>query len=146
ADDAQRIPAAVGLRRIAWEPLVGHVGVVLEWAQRLHDVDAAALSRPGQSCRQLRPPSGGIHQRREVDVVRHPTFLEVGAKAWGQLIADLEREPRTVVERPLDVLAPVVGHGDVDAVVLTHARLLPQFRSATREWRRIALMSAASRE
>ena len=105
ADDAQRMAGAVGLRGVAGEPLVGHVRVVLEGTQGLHDVDVSPLLAPGQRSRQLRSPGGCVHERGEVDVVRHPALLEVGAVAGNQLIADLEHGLRPVVEGPADVLA-----------------------------------------
>ena len=113
ADDAQRVAGAVGLRDVPGEPLVGHVRVVLEGALGLHDVDVTPLLGPGQRGGQLRSPGGCLHQRAEVDVVRHPARLEVGAVAGDQVIAGLEHGLRPVVEGPLDVLAALVGHGDV---------------------------------
>jgi Fic family protein len=44
ADDPQRVAGPVGPRDVAGEPLVRDVGVVLEGAGGLHDVDATALS------------------------------------------------------------------------------------------------------
>src|SRR4051795_12521064 len=52
ADDAQRTARAVGLRGVARESLVGHVRVVLEGTQRLHDVDVPPLLAPGERGRQ----------------------------------------------------------------------------------------------
>ena len=98
--------------------LFGHVRVVLEGAQRLHDVDVSPLAAPGQRGRQLRSPGGRVDERGEVDVVRHPALLEVGAVAGHQLVADRERGLRPVEEGPLDVLAVLVGHGDVGAAGL----------------------------
>src|SRR5215217_7830690 len=71
------------------------------------------LAVRGQRRRQLRSPDGGVHERGEVDVVRHPACLEVGAVAGYQLVTDRERGPRPVEEGALDVLAVLVGHGDV---------------------------------
>ena len=113
ADDAQRMAGAVGLGEVAGEPLVGHVRVVLERTQGLHDVDVSPFPAPGERGRQLRSPGGGLDERGEVDVVGHPARLEVGAVAGHQLVADRERGLRPVVERPLDVLAALVGHGHV---------------------------------
>src|SRR5690606_41679874 len=54
ARDPQRVPRAVGLRRVARVLLVRQVGVVLDGAGRLHDVDPAAPFADGQ----FGPPGG----------------------------------------------------------------------------------------
>lgn len=57
---AQRLAGAEGLRRIPGEPLVRDVGVVLELACRLDDVDTpAALTRS-----ELGTPGRGVEGSR----------------------------------------------------------------------------------
>ena len=65
--------------------------ILLEGPQGLHDIDVSPLAAPGQRCRQLGSPGGRVHERGEVDVVRHPAVLEVGGAAGHKLIADLDQ-------------------------------------------------------
>src|SRR5437764_15160942 len=90
ADDTQRMARAVGPRGITGESLVRHVGVVLEWAQGFHDIDVSPLLAAGECCRKLCTPGCGFHQCGEVDVVGHPTLLEVGGLAGNELFSDGE--------------------------------------------------------
>ena len=77
-----------------------------------------------ERCGQLGSPRRCLHERREVDVVGGSALLEVGAVARYELIADAEGGLRPVVERPLDVVAPVECHRDVRSVVRTCHRVL----------------------
>jgi len=52
-DDAQRVAGPIGLRGVAGESLVGHVGVVLERAHGFEDVDVPPLPDPGRRGSQL---------------------------------------------------------------------------------------------
>src|SRR5580765_6778953 len=73
ANDAQRLAAAKGLRWIPGELLVGDIGVVLELAHRLDDVDASPALTGGE----LGAPDRGVESCAEVDVVHHSAGLKV---------------------------------------------------------------------
>src|SRR5450432_1656542 len=80
ADNSNRLKAAERLRRIAWELLVGHVRIVLKTARRLNDVDA----RSAVASSQFRTPRRRVERSGEVDVVHHPTTLEIRLPARRQ--------------------------------------------------------------
>src|SRR4051812_43475129 len=86
ADDAQRLAATEGLRRIPRELLVSHVRVILELSGRLYDVDAPGAVTAGELC----PPDRGVERRGEVDVIHHPARFEVRFAPGNQQIADGE--------------------------------------------------------
>lgn len=69
-------------------------------------------SRP-ESAMPARPPDGGFEQSREVDVVRDPALLVVGAMAGYDLIVDVEDGLGTVEEGALDLGAVGEGHRGV---------------------------------
>src|ERR671937_2015942 len=92
ANDAQRLAATEGLRRIPRELLVGHVRVVLELPGWLDDVDAPAALTAGE----LGAPDRGVESCAEVDVVHHSASLEVRFAPRDQQIADREVCLRTV--------------------------------------------------
>ena len=75
ADDPERVAGTVGTGRVAGEALVGEVGVVLEGAGRLDDVDPLAPL----PLRQLAAPDRGVERGGEVDP---------GDFAVGNLLAD----------------------------------------------------------
>src|SRR6185436_21050513 len=91
-DDAQRLAAAEGPRRVPRELLVGHVRVVLELTGGLDDVDAPAALAAGQ----LGAPDRGVEGRREVDVVHHPARFEVRFAPGNQQIASRQLRLRAV--------------------------------------------------
>jgi hypothetical protein len=66
ADDPQRIAGAIGRGHVAWEFLVGEVGVVLKRAGRLDDIDAAAAFAP---C-QLGTPGRGLQRGAEINMLQ----------------------------------------------------------------------------
>jgi len=101
ADDAQRLAAAVGLGRVAGEAFVGEIGIVLERARRLDDVDALAALAPGQ----LAAPDRRVERAREGD----PRLLAVGVVGG---VAGREQ----VVRREVGARAVVEGAGGVDGV------------------------------
>ena len=80
ADDSERRAGAVGFGGIAGESLVGEVGIVLERAGRLDDVDAlAGVLLSFGPFRQLAPPDRRVERAREVD----PRQLAVGVVGGG---------------------------------------------------------------
>src|SRR3954468_16438163 len=83
AHNPQRLAAAERVRRIPGELLVGDVGVVLELALWLDDVDTAATLAGSE----LGAPDRGVEGRGEVDVVHHPAGLEVRLAAGNQQVA-----------------------------------------------------------
>ncbi len=98
ADDPERIAGAVRLRRIARELLVGQVGIVLERAGRLDDVDPPSpLAR-----RQLGAPDGGIQGGGQVDIRRFLPLAVVGGEAWRPLSGPPSCRGRTLVPSSID--------------------------------------------
>jgi len=92
ADDAHRILRPVRQRRIAREPLVGHVRVVLDRAQRLDQIDASRRVADGE----LGSRGCGIQRLRHVDVARDPIVAEVGPSSRLDEVADLQLRLRAV--------------------------------------------------
>ena len=73
ADYFHGLPGAVRTGRISRKPFVRHIGVVLQFAFRFHDVDTTrALAQS-----QLSPPRGGIQCLRHINVVRVASFAVV---------------------------------------------------------------------
>src|SRR6476659_3600255 len=93
ADDLQRIAGPVGGGDVAGEFLVGEVGIVLERAGRLYDIDAPAAT----ALRQLRAPGRRVERRREIDVLQLPVD-EVAAVAGAEQAADGQVRLGAVVE------------------------------------------------
>src|SRR5680860_1456019 len=96
ADYSQGLPSAVGPRRVAREPLVGQVGVILKGTRGLHAVDPAGSLAHRQFC----TPSGRIQGCGQVDVVRSHSLAEIGAIARFQQVPRLQVHLRAVKERP----------------------------------------------
>ena len=109
AEDAERVAAAVGPRRVAGEALVGQVGVVFEGTCGFYDVDAAGTVAAGE----FRGPRGCVQGRGEVDVVGDSAVFEVGVAAGVQEVAGQQCGPRAVVERAFDVVVAVESDRDV---------------------------------
>src|SRR5258708_12959386 len=83
----QRLPRTVGLRRIARELLVRQVGVVLDRAGRLHDVDPAGTFAESQ----LRSPGRRVEGACQIDIGRRSIqFAEVRALAHPDQIPPLQ--------------------------------------------------------
>jgi hypothetical protein len=76
AGDPQRMERAVGGGDVAGEFLVGEVGIVLERAGRLDDVDASTAFAFGR----LGAPGGGFQRGAELDVLQ-PAIHEIAAEA-----------------------------------------------------------------
>src|SRR5215210_6860262 len=106
--DAQRLTAAEGVRRIPGEPLVSEIGIVLELATWLHDVDA--LTRITR--RELGAPHRGIEGCREVDVRHGPALLVVRFASGLQQFAHCEV--------CLGAVQVHTGFEDLDGHRLTH--------------------------
>ena len=130
-DDQQRMSGPVRLRDVAGELLVRDVGVVLERTGRFDHIDATPFVTACERSGQLRAPDRGLHQRREVDVVRGSAVVVVGTMAGHELIADLELPLRPVEERSFDVLTSVECHGDVAVGSCVHDAELIAFRAAS---------------
>src|SRR5262245_22298056 len=77
ANDAQRVDGAVRLRGVAGEFLVGQVGIVLERAGWLDDINAPTPVAHGE----LRAPDGRIQGSRQVDVRRALPLAVIGSVA-----------------------------------------------------------------
>src|SRR5262245_25948060 len=86
ANDAQRLAATERLRWIPRELLVGDIGVVLELAHRLDDVDAPTALTGGE----LGAPDRGVKSCAEVDVVHHSAGLKVRLLPGHQQLAYCE--------------------------------------------------------
>ena len=96
ANDAHRLAAAEGLRRIPRKLLVGQVRVVLELSGGLDDVDAPAALTAGE----LGAPDRGVERCCEVDVVHDPARFEVRFAPRNQQIAHREVGLRAVQDTP----------------------------------------------
>ena len=96
ADDLHRILGAVRPRGVTGKPLVGHVGIVLEGAQRFDEVDAA----PTLAHRQLGAPGGGIQGGRHVHVVGGPSAAVVRPAPGHQQVPHRQVRLGAVEQRP----------------------------------------------
>ncbi|AKM06259.1 hypothetical protein AM2010_170 [Pelagerythrobacter marensis] len=95
ADDLERLARAVRLGRVAGEALVGEVGVVLERAGRLDDIDAL----PALALGQFTPPDRRVDRTGKVNP-RQLSVGVVGGEAGREQVARREIGAGAVVERP----------------------------------------------
>ncbi len=95
ADYFHGLPGAVGTGRISRKLFVRHIGVVLQFAFRFHDVDTTGAFAQ----RQLSPPHGGIQCLRHINVVRVASFAVVRLAPGNKQIAHRQVGPGAVEER-----------------------------------------------
>jgi hypothetical protein len=93
ADYAQGLAAAVRLGRVAGKALVGEVGIVLERAGRVDDIDPLAAL----TFRQLAPPDRRVERAREVNP-RQLAVRVVGSEAGREQVARREVGAGAVLE------------------------------------------------
>jgi len=132
ASHSQWLPGAVGPRRVAREPLVRQVGVILEGACGFYPVDSAwSLAH-----RQFRSPNSRIQGCSQVNVVRLPSLAEIGAIARFEQVPRLQVSLRAVVEGPgiggLGRHAFVLHKHPIEVEPTTSLRLLRSDHAATR--------------
>src|SRR5205085_9600878 len=93
AHDPQRLPRAIGLRRITWILLIRHIRVIHKRTGRFYLIDSAWTFAP---C-QLRSPGSRVQGLAEVDP-RRPPLGVVGRIAGLKQVSGLQVRPRAMVE------------------------------------------------
>src|SRR5690349_1599621 len=93
AGDPNGIDRAIGRGHVAGELLVREVRVVLEWARRLDDIDAASAFAPGE----FRPPSRRVERGAEINVLQ-AALHKIASEAGCNQVADFDGRLGSMIE------------------------------------------------